>query len=144
MNWEVSGVWGDENMPDVELLQTDLFGTRVSPIIDIQPAIDSLGVIRSGTVWWESNWARYSWVDAEYSLDGGKTYNRPEGPRKLLYGVHNNMELRLKIHLRSGVVDIFPSDKVNIFKFAVVLSDEPLPERWKEKDYVRFEWEVVI
>lgn len=144
MNWEVSGIWGDKNMPAIELLQTEFFGTRVSPILDIQPAIEYLGTIRSGTVWWESNWARYSWIDIEYSIDGGETFEEPYGQKRLLYGVHNDMKLKFKIHLRSGIVDILPSDKIEMLKFGVILSDEPLPERWKEKDYVRLEWEVVI
>ena len=34
MDWVISGIWGDENMPPIELLESELFGTRVSPIID--------------------------------------------------------------------------------------------------------------
>ena len=140
MDWVISGIWGDENMPPIELLESELFGTRVSPIIDISPAIEKLGVIRSGGISWRTNLAKYSKLDVAYSLDGGNTYHEPVGDKRLLLGVNNHMRLKIRLDLRSRVVDILPADRLEVYEVVIWLSDEPWDESWNDRKEATLKW----
>lgn len=148
MEWAVSGVWGDENMPGIEFLETSLFGTRETLVIDITEAIEYLGTIRSGRLYWESNRPEHSYVEVEYSIDGGKTFIKM--PYRIrgygwgaLSGVHNDMELVIRTHLRFGLVDILPHDAVELYSLKVRLSDKP-EVAWDHDTRNRLIWDEVI
>lgn len=140
MEWEISGIWGDENMPDVELLRSELFGTRISPVIDTTEAIEELGEIRSGNMSWRANFPKYSVLDIEYSLDGGETYQKPLGEKRFLIGVSNNMQLKIRINLRSAVVDILPYEALELYEVVIRLSDEPFDEFWDDGERTILGW----
>lgn len=150
MRWEVNGVWGDSNMPDVDLLSADLFGTHTTQTIDISEAIEYLKVIRSGEVLVDTNYTQYSYINVEYSLDDGETFTPVENDGKgffsrgKLLGVSNDMKLQIRTHIKSRVVDILPFTKLEVYKIKVTLSDKPWDEEWNKTDNDRLEWSVSL
>ena len=144
MDWVISGIWGDGNMPPIELLESELFGTRVSPIIDVSPAIEKLGVIRSGKIYWNDRKEptlvklSYGLVEMRVSVDGGLEYQQVAN-RGFIRGVSNTMQLRLMQLIRSPVVDILPNSAVELHQIEVVLSDKPEVE-WGTSEKITLKW----
>lgn len=132
-------------MPDINQIEGKLFGTRISPVLDLEEAIAYLNTIRSGRVYWHANYPPYSHLEVEYSVNGGDSYTKLPYKGKgmgysVLKGMNNDMQLRLKIHLRSHVTDILPSDCLEVYKIEVVLSDKPETE-WDYGKKATLSWD---
>ena len=125
MNWQSNGVWGDVGMPDVDQMDTIFFGTRISPILDLTEALEYLRTIRVGHIEWDEFYDGMidkGIVQIEVSLDGGQTWDPAENGGEI-EGVHDDMQLQMRQHLRGPIMDVFPST-LELQEVRITLSDQ--------------------
>ncbi len=102
MNWVISGIWGDENMPDVELWEIPLFGTYVSEPVQVEEDTEEVWVKSKATL------SEQSKLELEYSVKKSPFEGLPYDDTQRLFGpieeIRRKSSLQFKVHMRTGSV----------------------------------------
>jgi hypothetical protein len=102
MDWAISGVWGDENMPNIKE-ETPFFGTFLAAPITLLEPMRELGVLKKA--WVSLNVKGSGNVGVEYSLDQEHFVPVEQDKRSGLFGPIEELaykrNLFLKVHMRT-------------------------------------------
>lgn len=138
IEWERSGFYGDEGMPDVRQSVVPIFGTRTSGVVDLAECLAKLGVIRSGWVVWISDEPEDTAIEVDISIDGGETF-RQVRQREVIPDFHSDMQLVVRERLRSQMTEIQP-DLSPVLRVLVVYLSSKGALVWDKEPLPRLEW----
>lgn len=138
IDWGKSGVWGDENTPDVSESIVPIFGTRISPIVDLSSCLEKLGDIRSGWAVWLGDEPENTSLEIDISVDGGQTFRQVK-QREPIPECHSEMELVIRQRLRSQMTEIQPDLSPVLRVLVVYLSSEGAMV-WDRGSLRRLQW----
>ena len=142
-HYDRQGVYGDENMPDIDNFRMLAMGIRTSPQIDISPAFDVLeGPIQSGWVGWFSRPIYGTEIDILTSMDNGSTWDLLESGQYIKNAdeLNDNPNFMYRAVIKSYIAELFPEDSPKLFSFVLVLSDRA-QNFWVKSITTQLEWD---
>ena len=114
MDWDYTGVYGDENMPAIDMSEGYL-GSWYSEIIDLSHIVSTLTDnenITYARITWESTAPEYGEAAMFYSVDGGANWTRVIGGNAII-DVFTNMHLLVSVGLfefAAGILEESPTE----------------------------------
>lgn len=135
------GFIGDDNTPDVDGIKMTSMGIRISPLIDLSPALDVLDEINSCRISKFSRPIDGTEVKVYSSLDEGSTWDitDDDGFIQNAEQINDTPSIMLKYVIQSQVSQILPGKSPKLYSVVVTLSDKDNNEWSKETD-IQLNW----
>lgn len=135
------GFIGDDNTPDVDGIKMTSMGIRISPLIDLSPALDVLDEINSCRISKFSRPLDGTEVKVYSSLDEGSTWDitDDDGFIQNAEQINDTPSIMLKYVIQSQISQILPSKSPKLYSVVVTLSDKDNNEWSKETD-IQLNW----
>ncbi len=139
--WLNRGVFGDRQMPEVNREKMLAMGVRISPEIDISPALTVIDKIRSGRISYFARPLNGTEIIVFSSLDGGVSWNRLMNGAYLKDAERLNGYpfVRLKYVIKSYISQLQSNAIPELYQINVELSDKPLVY-WEKYSDKQMEW----
>jgi len=144
MNFIEKGVYGDENMPDVNNFRTLALGTRESPNIDLSEAFTVLDEINSGKISWFSRPIQGNEIDILTSMDSGNSWDKMINGQYIqnVKQLNDDPFIKLRYVIRSYISMIIPENSPKVYSLVITLSDKE-QNIWDKKVEIPLEWNEV-
>ena len=142
MQFLYKGIYGDEEMPQIDEFRTTIMGLRESPLFDVSAALDEIGTIRSGRISWYARPIEGTDIEVLSSMDEGSSWDRMINNEFLqnVEQLNDNPFIKLKYVIRSTVAELFPEKSPRLFSVTLTLSNQ-LQESWSKEFKHQLEWE---
>jgi len=107
--WQKEGIIGEADAPELHLKEQAIFGTRISPLIDLTEPAEKLAGISHATIWWSFSETEGTEIKVWTSLDWGDW--QPVTLNGRVPGINENEEyfnriLQVKVALSSKVTEL--------------------------------------
>lgn len=123
MEWQIQGVWKDENMPDINLLEGKFFGVRESEVLDLEKVSPNLRTLKSVWLDWEHTFLEGSTVEVFLSLNGGQDWTKVSKREVVQVTIpFKDVQLKTKQFIRIPYLDMSPIDSVRLTSVSIFLS----------------------
>jgi len=144
MNFVEKGVYGDENMPDVNNYRTLALGTRESLDIDISEAFTVLDKINSGKISWFSRPIQGNEIDILTSMDSGNSWDKMINGQYIqnVKQLNDDPFIKLRYAIRSYISMIIPENSPKVYSVVITLSDKE-QNTWDKEVKIPLEWNEV-
>ena len=144
MNFVEKGVYGDENMPDVNNFRTLALGTRESPDIDLSDVFNTLDEVNSGKISWFSRPIQGNEIEILTSMDSGSSWDKMINGQyiKNVKQLNDDPFIKLRYVIRSYVSMIIPENSPKVYSLVITLSDKE-QNSWDKKVEIPLEWNEV-
>jgi len=144
MNFVEKGVYGDENMPDVNNYRTLALGTRESPNIDLSEAFTVLDEINSGKISWFSRPIQGNEIDILTSMDSGNSWDKMINGQYIqnVKQLNDDPFIKLRYVIRSYISMIIPENSPKVYSLVITLSDKE-HNTWDKEVEIPLEWNEV-
>ena len=143
MNFIDKGIYGDENMPDVNNFRTLAMATRESPNIDISAAFNVLDEINSGKISWFSRPISGNEIDILTSMNDGNNWDKMVNGQYIQNAKQLNDVpfIKLRYVIRSYISMIIPENSPKVYSLVLTLSDKE-QNTWNTEIEIQTEWNV--
>lgn len=143
--WNNKGTFKDGNMPKIDSKRLMAMGVRISSLIDVSPALQVIGKVKSGKVSYFCRPITATEVLIYSSFDNGETWS------KLINGLYiPNAErlndwpfIKLKYVIRSYLSTLQSDYVPRLFQVCLELSNLPV-EAWNDSIGQRMGWRHMI
>lgn len=144
MNFVEKGIYGDNNMPDVNNFRKLALATRESLDIDISEAFTVLDEINSGKISWFSRPIQGNEIEILTSIDSGVNWDKMINGQYIqnVKQLNDDPFIKLRYVIRSYVSMIIPENSPKIYSVIITLSDKK-QNAWDKKVVIPLEWNEV-
>lgn len=144
MDFLEKGVYGEENMPDVNNFRTLALGTRTSPDIDLSDVFNTLDVVNSGKISWFSRPIQGNEIEILTSMDNGNSWDKMINGQYIqnVKQLNDDPFIKLRYVIRSYISMIIPENSPKVYSLVITLSDKE-QNTWDKEVEIPLEWNEV-